>query len=98
MILRYIKLAAAIILSLIFTISLARLVISIWNQFNGSQTPQQGWPEVEVWLEQNQFDNYKELFRGSGKHSEETLRGEYNEAEPQPNIVECVLYLYVCRK
>lgn len=71
MLFRYIKLIAAIILSLIFTISLVRLVLSIWNQLNAkAHWNRGGWNEVELWLEQNQLDEYKDLFRDKGRRED----------------------------
>lgn len=66
MLLRYVKIAAAIILSLIFTVSLGRLVVSLWNQLNWTHWPRHEWHEVELWLQENQLDEYKELFREKG--------------------------------
>lgn len=63
-VLRSIKLIVAIILSLIFTYSLARLVIIVWTNIYTINTE---WPDVELWLEQNQLGNYKKLFAKKGK-------------------------------
>lgn len=70
MILRSIKLVIAIILSLIFTVSLARLVISLWNNLNVLANER---AEVEQWLEQNQLGQHKALFLEQGMYVERVI-------------------------
>lgn len=76
MIIRWMKISLALVLSLIFTISLTKLVISVWENFNFGTSERY---DVEVWLEQNQLHQYKETFR---------RRGEYRRRIAS----ECILY------
>lgn len=64
MILRCIKITLAIVLSLMFTISLAKLVICLWEKIDYLNN---GRGDVDQWLEQNQLQGYKELFKRNGK-------------------------------
>ena len=66
MISRCVKILVAIFLSLVFTISLAKLVICLWRDLDFSDS---GRMEVEQWLEQNHLEEYKELFRINGNFS-----------------------------
>lgn len=60
-----VKILVAIILSLMFTISLANLTLCLWENFDLAQT---GRLEVNLWLSQNELSQYKELFELHGKH------------------------------
>lgn len=64
MIIRWMKISLALVLSLILTISLTKLVISVWENFNFGTGERYN---VEVWLEQNQLHQYKDTFRKRGK-------------------------------
>lgn len=65
MIIRWMKISLALVLSLIFTISLTKLVLSVWENFNFGTSERY---DVEVWLEQNQLHQYKETFRRRGEY------------------------------
>lgn len=71
MLLRLVKILVAIFLSLMFTISLLKLVICVYNEyvneddlgsFSGSSNT-----EVDEWLEENDLGEYKKLFRDNGE-------------------------------
>lgn len=64
MILRCIKITLAIVLSLMFTISLAKLVICLWEKIEYLNS---GRLDVNQWLEQNQLQQYENLFKENGK-------------------------------
>lgn len=64
MISRCVKILVAIILSLMFTISLAKLVICLWDDLDFSSS---GRLDVDLWLDQNQLSEYKDLFRINGE-------------------------------
>lgn len=64
MIIRWMKISVALLLSLILTISLTKLVICLWENFHFVNAERF---DVELWLEQNQLDQYKETFRKRGK-------------------------------
>lgn len=65
MVLRLAKILVAVGLSLLFTISLAKLVLCIWNwQFIEVDD---GVAAVENWLNQNELEKYKDLFIKNGK-------------------------------
>lgn len=65
MFIRWLKIALALILSLIFTISLTKVVISVWENFNFGTSERY---DVELWLEQHQLHHYKETFRKRGEY------------------------------
>lgn len=65
MVLRLAKVLVAVGLSLLFTISLAKLVICIWNWQFVEDTD--GVVAVENWLHQNRLGQYTELFIKSGE-------------------------------
>lgn len=54
------KILVAVILSLMFTISLGKVFICIWSDVYIDA-------EVEEWLEQNNFGKFKQLFKDRGK-------------------------------
>lgn len=64
MIVRCVKILVAIILSLMFTLSLAKLVICLWDNLDVSNS---GRFDVNNWLDQNDLGIYKDLFRQNGK-------------------------------
>lgn len=64
MISRCVKILVAILLSLMFTISLANLTLCLWENFDLAE---RGRPDVNLWLDQNELGNYKELFIAHGK-------------------------------
>ena len=68
MIKRCIKILVAIFLSLMFTISLGKLVICLWDDYyavNYGYTSSKA--DIDEWLEQNNLADYKQLFRDKGK-------------------------------
>lgn len=54
----------ALMFSLIVTLSIMKLMISIWTHINFGASERL---DVELWLEQNHLDQYKETFRKRGK-------------------------------
>lgn len=67
MLLRIAKILVAIFLSLIFTISLLKLVICIHDEYYNDQNSDMG--SVDTWLEQNNLGHYKEIFKAKGNIS-----------------------------
>lgn len=65
MIIRWLKISAALFLTLILSVSLTKLIICVWENFQFSQVDEQ--INVEAWLEQNRLQQYKEEFRKRGK-------------------------------
>lgn len=61
---RWIKLLVALMFSLIVTLSIMKLMISIWTHINFGASERL---DVDLWLEQNHLDQYKETFRKRGK-------------------------------
>lgn len=59
-----VKLLVAIILSLMFTVSLVNLTLCLWQNFDLAQT---GRLEVNLWLSQNELSQYKEAFELHGE-------------------------------
>lgn len=65
LLMHFIKVFIAISLSLMFTIPLLKLVVFLWKiyAFNSSSFDL----EVDIWLHENNFTQYKELFIQKGK-------------------------------
>ncbi|XP_030382842.1 apoptosis-resistant E3 ubiquitin protein ligase 1 isoform X4 [Scaptodrosophila lebanonensis] len=59
---RSLKLLIAIFLSLMFTISLVKIVLLIWSSYPGEHSE----PSVDEWLESENLAAYKKLFRDKG--------------------------------
>lgn len=68
MIIRWLKISAALFLTLILSVSLSKLIICVWENFQFSYGDERF--EVEAWLEQNRFEQHKEAFRKRGKYIE----------------------------
>lgn len=64
MIVRFVKILVAIILSFMFTLSLAKLVICLWDNLDVSNS---GRLDVDNWLDQNDLGKYKRQFLQKGK-------------------------------
>lgn len=64
MIVRFVKILVAIILSFMFTLSLAKLVICLWDNLDVSNS---GRLDVDNWLDQNDLGKYKRQFLQMGK-------------------------------
>lgn len=64
-IVRWLKISAALFLTLMLSVSLTKLIICVWENFQIHH----GDEHVEAWLEQNRLHQYKEEFRKRGKHS-----------------------------
>lgn len=68
---RILKVLIAISLSVMFTVSLLKLVLLVWKEYpmiiryGFSVDP--SLPTVEQWLEENNFTEYKHLFLDKGK-------------------------------
>lgn len=62
MVLRIAKVLVAVGLSLLFTISLVQLVFFFWNRFVNFDDASEGNKAIEAWLEENELEQYKELF------------------------------------
>lgn len=60
MLTRIVKILVAVALSALFTMSLAKLTISVWPTLDGHD-------EVDEWLEQGGFGAYKAMFRTRGE-------------------------------
>lgn len=62
------KLMIAIALSLMFTISLAKLILCIWNN-NSLWDPEFGERRIDVeeWLDSSGLGEYKDLFHEKGE-------------------------------
>lgn len=72
MIIRWLKISAAIFLTLILSVSLTKLIVCIWENFQLAD----GEPDridVDAWLEQNRLDQYKGEFRKRGNQSTMTF-------------------------
>lgn len=54
------KILVAIILSLMFTISLVKIVLLVWDDWKNNDRN-----EVEKWLEKNNLGEYRHLFKGN---------------------------------
>ena len=65
MIIRWLKISAAFFLTLILSVSLSKLIICVWDNFQFSYGDERF--NVEAWLEQNRFEQHKEAFRKRGK-------------------------------
>ena len=71
MLTRLMKISIAIVLSLMFTVSLLKLVLFLWNAHpfwhfvQGIQ--EEPLPTVDQWLEELNLTQYSELFRSKGK-------------------------------
>lgn len=68
MVLRLAKASLAVGLSLLFTISLAKLVLCIWSAYF-VENDGDNVAAVEKWLHQNDLAQYKDLFAQKGKYS-----------------------------
>lgn len=70
MVLRLAKILVAVGLSLLFTISLAKLVLCIWNHHfaDGGDGVDDGVAAVEKWLDQHGLGKHKKLFAERGKY------------------------------
>lgn len=64
MLFRWMKMLVGLMFSLILTLSIMKLMISIWTHINFGTNERL---DVELWLKQNHFDQYKETFRKRGK-------------------------------
>lgn len=67
MIIRWLKISAAIFLTLILSVSLTKLIVCIWENFQLADSI--GEPDridVDAWLQQNRLDQYKNEFRKRG--------------------------------
>lgn len=60
--LRCLKVLLAIFLSLMFTVSLGKLVLCLWSTLYVSEKS-----EADEWLEENALGQYKQIFREQGK-------------------------------
>lgn len=67
MIIRWLKISAALFFTLILSVSLTKLIICVWENFQIPHGDEH--LHVEAWLEQNRLQQYKEVFRKRGKHS-----------------------------
>lgn len=65
MIIRWLKISAAIFLTLILSVSLTKLIICVWD--NIQVFPNDEHFNVEEWLEQNRLEQHKEVLRKRGK-------------------------------
>lgn len=65
MIIRWLKISAAIFLTLILSVSLTKLIICVWENFQFSHGDERF--DVEAWLEQNRLEQYKGEFRKRGE-------------------------------
>lgn len=72
MIIRWLKISAALFLTLILSVSLTKLIICVWENFQFSSSDEHF--DVEQWLQQNQLEQYKEDFRKRGKFSYQFLK------------------------
>ncbi|CAD6999984.1 unnamed protein product [Ceratitis capitata] len=67
---RLMKLLVALVLTLMFTISLLKLVLLFWSTYPtwlyADITPPDEPTTVDEWLEQQQLAQYKQLFREKG--------------------------------
>ncbi|XP_055916662.1 apoptosis-resistant E3 ubiquitin protein ligase 1 isoform X2 [Eupeodes corollae] len=63
MLLRLMKVTVAIVLSLMFTVSLVKIVLLIWNDYHIAFDDD---GNVDLWLEENNLTIYKSLFREKG--------------------------------
>lgn len=64
MIIRWLKISAALFLTLILSVSLTKLIICVWENFQFSCDERF---DVEIWLEQNRLGQHKEAFKKRGK-------------------------------
>lgn len=60
--LRCLKVLLAVFLSLMFTVSLAKLVLCLWSTLYVSDKS-----EADEWLEENTLGQYKQIFREQGR-------------------------------
>lgn len=68
MFLRCFKILLAVLLSLMFTISLMKLVFVLWeNFFILSNDLESEKFNVNIWLDENNLSQYKNLFKEKGK-------------------------------
>ncbi|XP_055858941.1 apoptosis-resistant E3 ubiquitin protein ligase 1 isoform X2 [Episyrphus balteatus] len=63
MLLRLMKVIVAVVLSLMFTVSLVKIVLLIWNDYHVSFDDD---GNVDLWLDENNLTIYKSLFREKG--------------------------------
>ncbi|KNC33508.1 hypothetical protein FF38_05818 [Lucilia cuprina] len=65
------KILIALILSLMFTISLVKLVLLFWNEYPSlllyGFRSDPALPTVDLWLEQNNLTDYIQLFQDKGQ-------------------------------
>lgn len=66
MIIRWLKISAALFLTLILSVSLTKLIICVWENFQFSYGDEHF--DVQLWLEQNRLSQHKEAFRKRGKY------------------------------
>lgn len=68
---RFMKLLVALVLTLMFTVSLLKLVLLLWSTYPAWLYADIASPNdpttVDEWLEQQQLSQYKQLFRDKGK-------------------------------
>lgn len=65
MIIRWLKISAAIFLTLILSVSLTKLIICVWDNIQLFSNDEHF--NVEEWLKQNRLDQHKEVLRKRGK-------------------------------
>lgn len=66
MIIRWLKISAALFLTLILSVSLTKLIICVWENFHFSYGDERF--NVELWLEQNRLSQHKDIFRKRGEY------------------------------
>lgn len=65
MIIRWLKISAAIFLTLILSVSLTKLIICVWDNVQFFSNDEHF--NVEEWLQQNRLEQHKEVLRKRGK-------------------------------
>ncbi|EDW45576.1 GM16846 [Drosophila sechellia] len=64
---RSLKVLIAVVLSLMFTVSLVKIVLLIWSSRPAAPHSAPPLPTVDEWLESENLASYKQLFRDKVK-------------------------------
>jgi len=64
---RSLKVLIAVVLSLMFTVSLVKIVLLIWSSHPTASHTAPPLPSVDEWLESENLSSYKQLFRDKGE-------------------------------
>lgn len=73
---RSLKVLIAVVLSLMFTVSLVKIVLLIWSSHPAAPHSAPPLPTVDEWLESENLASYKQLFRDKGESVTDMLNAK----------------------